>query len=273
MSLSGETSTLETGVPLHAEAPERRQIQPNRWRRSVGALLLSAGVLAACGGGDTAQVRSATAETTSPSPSESGDRKVDALPVPTTTRPNARENYGNIRIAEPMAGDQFISVTRGNGEIIQVPKLRTLNDVQAFGESALGLYSCYMSTGNQECLESLTPSARLQSYLSTQRQQYFLDPLARGRANPGDFQMTVYDESAQAAQFTFISGADSRIALSGGPVYIQMSDDPTWQGIESTANWSGYVIDEFDIRYYQDSDGSAAIQGIEIELRERPRTG
>lgn len=192
----------------------------------------------------------------------------------TTTVPETIDQEGAARvvIADSLKpGEDFITATRANGEEIRVPKLRDTDDLNAFGESALALMACYLSTGSQECLDEFTTSDAVKEYMATYRQDVVVEPYAEytGMRSHGNFQMVIYDEPSAPAEFTRSNTESGFIVSSGGPIYFQVSDADEWQGLNSSSDWYGQVTERLEFRTAVQSDGSTDIIGMRFHLNLR----
>ncbi|MBA3758543.1 hypothetical protein H0X10_02835 [Candidatus Saccharibacteria bacterium] len=189
----------------------------------------------------------------------------------TEVAPPIEGSGATVRVADALIpSEEFITATRANGQEIRVPKLRDTSDLNAFGESALALMACYLSTGSQECLDEFTTSDAVKEVMADYRQNVVVEPYAEytDMASHGNFQMVIYDEASTPAEFTR-SDEFGYIVSSGGPVYFQISDADDWQGLVSSSDWYGQVTDQLEFRTEEQPDGTTDIIGMRFHLNLR----
>lgn len=161
----------------------------------------------------------------------------------------ANLTYGLVQVAELKPGEPFITVARANGDEIRVPRLRNTSDLDEFGSSAVGLLACYFTTGSQECLDEFSTNDEVQASLGRVRQDVYLNPVANA-ASPveEDFQIVIFDRASNPTQFIRSAVEPGQIVQAGGPVYVQLSDDPNWQGLNMFSEWYGLQFSQLEFR-------------------------
>lgn len=167
----------------------------------------------------------------------------------TTQEIGANPAYGVVQVAELKPGEPFITATRANGDEIRVPRLRDTSDLDVFGSSAVGLLACYLTTGSQECLDEFSSSQAVHEGLGRVRQGIYFDPVANvGSPVEGNFQMVLFDRANAPARFIRSTVEPGQVVLTGGPVYVQLSDDPNWQGLNMFSDWHGLHFSRLEFR-------------------------
>lgn len=202
-------------------------------------------------------------------------------PTTTEARPEQGHNpaYGIVDIAHAVdSDDDYIDVTRPNGDVIHVPVGGSADDINEVGVDALARYAAIMSTRdtNQELLNAFSASTDDHQSILEHRDEVFIKPfediLLGGREH--DFQTVVYDVPGLPARFTEVSAG--RIALdtqNGGPVYVAVTTDPEWQGLSSPTSdvsvggaWATYPLERFEISYRLDDNGEVVVTDYTMDL-------
>ena len=247
--LVAAASPLESDPSSQAsfDSGDRVPQPSHRRRRLVAGIVGVVGL--AVGGGVFAMTQSGDNKST-PTPVEaSGDEKPRTTPTTeaaTTTlaiaeQPAHRLKTGNIYLAHLLPGEPFITATTSRGEVIKVPQLRVKGTPSQLAESALSLMSCYLSTGEQACLDKLTQNQNIQNGLKEWRQREFVKENTFTQA-------VFYDKEAFPTEFTRTTeGSLSVVKLSGGDLlYEAHQGDLDWQSdaaLESNTSIQWLVSD------------------------------
>lgn len=235
------------------------------WLKVTGGVLLGAGLSAGAmtvvgGSGDK---KALVAEGDGGEPLGGPSETTITVPGPTTTEASSTpssaievessSSFGNVDVAgsiEP--GEPTFTVTRANGERVTLPKLRSTDDLNEFGESAAALMACIFSPGIQgeelqKCLDELSTNTAVQELVLRIRQDAFVTPyVGRGFQTENDFHVFIYDKKDSPAIFERGEDPDS-IILKGGPVFLQFSDSIKWQTTDtSTGDWPTLVFSQLE---------------------------
>lgn len=276
---------LISPLPEHpGDLPEANRLAQQseveaRTSRNKLALFIGGGLftLAAVGAGFLMGQGKDTVEATDITPSTQPfieDDEVELAPQETTDttapveieEPLGNMEFGNLVLADAYKpGEEFVAATRPNGEVLQIPKLRSLDDPQAFGESALALMACYLSTGNEDCLIEFSENPDIQANLTAMREGsllHVIEPL-EGYPTLDNFQLVFYDTPEDPATFRYNPNTNF-FTLDSGSIRMQLSDDEKWQGIESTDAWYGRAVTGINMRVEEDPGQRPLITSLDI---------
>lgn len=165
----------------------------------------------------------------------------------TTSTTEAPKSAGNFSIADAVKpNERYMQISRANKDVIRIPYLRNTDNLDSFGESALAILACYITTGDEQCKTAFTESPLAQEGLESLRQVIFIDPVAglnlESRPN---FQIVIYDDPEKPVHFVR-NVENPNIIEADGPINFQFSDDEKWQDTSSvlTQGWANVRFDK-----------------------------
>lgn len=218
---------------------------------------------------EAAQEPVAAPATEAPQPSTSLPMDVATETIPGLPDVSPNPAYANVDIAHTAnEGGNLITTTRPNGETIYVPELRSLSDHTEFGESAVALMMAYMTTGDQKVLDTFSTDPETQAMLADMRQTLFIenfDAVATIPTAP-NFQMVAHDTPEAPAQFGW-SPMSGFVTLYEGDLFMRLSDDAQWQGLNSTSPWKAQYYFETLAFKVEESGGEIRIVGLNVSLK------
>lgn len=211
-------------------------------------------------------VVAATTEAPQPTTTLPMDIATETIPGLPDVAPNPA--FANVDIAHTAnEGGSLITTTRPNGETIYVPELRNLADNNAFGESAVALMMAYITTGDQNVLDTFSTDAETQRVLIDLRQNLFVQPneaISLLETAP-NFQMVAHDTPEAPAQFGY-SPLNGYVTLYEGDLFMKFSDDPVWQGLNSSESWNdNYYFETLSFKV-EEGDNGPVIVGMNVSL-------
>lgn len=170
-------------------------------------------------------------------------------PTPETTN---RFETGNIYLGNILPGEETFTTTTERGEEIQLPYLRIDGSPNEFAESALALLSCYLTTGDDVCLDELTRNSIIREGIMQWREtDYIADD---------HVQAVFYDRPNRPAEFSREVDADGYtvLRLTDGDLYYEAHyGDDDWQSDKATgeSDYSQQIASELALYFEQTSDG------------------
>lgn len=138
---------------------------------------------------------------------------------------------GNIDPRRLELGSDPITATRPNGQVIHVPRL-DMSTPESTANTALALVSCYMTTGEAQCLDAFSLHDEVQKGLSIRRRNDIV-PMLSHPINK-HLQVIVFDAPEDPAVFekTTLSGGIQAIQLKSGTLYYGVLVNEVWQAGE-----------------------------------------
>lgn len=255
-----DPSPIEESEPVSNIAGQSYESNPRgrRWLVPViGAGLAAAAFLGFKAGEDSGSPQSKVPTATAP-----GE-------TPKTSTPEISASaVGNIDILHLKDGEDYISVTRETGEIIKVPYLRASDTPTELAESAFALISCYLSTGNQECLDALSPHSVIQDYMRQWRNSDFV-------RSEETVQAVFYDERNFPVEFEYGADEDGNKTIHMKPggeliygVHGGELGKSKWQSSEvrDPDNALQYLVKNFDMKFRLVGDRGIQLVALDWEL-------
>lgn len=198
------------------------------------------------------------------------------MPATNSEESPVDRDFGNVGLDEIDSGDDYIVATRMNGEEIHIPKLDMSGlengETTRFANTALSLFACYMTTGDQACLDAFSPVPEIQSMLTSARQQGYGDIISD--ASNENWQLAIFDTPENPVKFTSEEdGAGYAVSIdpNSGPLYARMYGgfygSTEWQNPETRLNGSeaSNVIDLFSVRV-EERNGTPVITRIDFNI-------
>lgn len=261
----GEEQVATAPAPVTAEAPEASVAVP-----SDPVVVTTVPVAPEAPVTTEAAVEPTTAPATeAPQPSTTLPLDIATETIPGLPDVSPNPAYANVDIAHTAnEGGSLITTTRPNGETLYVPELRNLVDVNAFGESAVALMMTYMTTGDQNVLDTFSTDPETQAMLIDMRQSLYIenwDSVATIPTAP-NFQMVAHDTPEAPAEFHY-SPLNGYVTLNGGDLFMKLSDDPVWQGLNSSSPWKAQYYFETLSFMVEESADSVEIVGLNVSLK------
>jgi hypothetical protein len=156
--------------------------------------------------------------------------------------------HGSIETAKILPGEKTLTVERPNAPSIEVPALlRSPDDgVPSAVSAASDLMACYITTGDERCLNAFSTFEQPISTLNNIRDQ-IMQPYLDLKIPYAQF--VIRDAPETAAQFTINTTADGsvKVTLVGGKMGASVNDSHDWQGQKPTANWGRPVDYDFTV--------------------------
>lgn len=164
--------------------------------------------------------------------------------------------------ARILPGEQTISATRPNGEVINVPTLRETDDPSLLFESITGLMACYLTTGNQQCLDELTTIPGIRSDMEEQRQHLTKEYLGHGIK---DLQVAFHTDKQPDKPLVSknpITNVYQFEPQAGSAVYVDLTSDEIWQGSDKRdfPNLPKYELKQFNFEIGKNTHGKPEVK-------------
>lgn len=236
------------------------------WRKivAIGALGVGAiaGIVTMTKGGED-ETKPIAADTTAPAPSTTTElAEVTSLPERSSENPSLSDDIFNT--GEIFPGEATITATRPNGEKIQVPFLRTnpKQDPEAFAASALGLMSCYITTGDDTCLRAFSTDSYVQDGLSEIRDKDVVPAIERHFRNK-DIQTVFYGAPEDPPVFKYRIDQDSgreMVYLDTGTLYywnMIVAGEGSWQSPKTRSDPSELSVSRLE--FFLDPAGDISL--------------
>jgi hypothetical protein len=181
------------------------------------------------------------------------------------------KEHGLFDITTILPGESTISVEKNGNSFLVPAQLRDpAKDPRAFAESAVALWACYLTTGNDSCLNAFTDSDEIKSLLKEQRESDYVTY----QSHPGN--ETAYAGFIDKTDSPAVWQADNsyvpnKVSLSGGTLMYERIDyDPYWQyrAQRQTKLDLQTTILEFGIYYPMGTNNSPRITSIHWETKD-----
>ncbi len=190
--------------------------------------------------------------------------------VPTITDVEDDITTGNLHINRILPDEPTITAQRPNGETIAVPYLRVVTDdpksLVLFEESIFALMSCYITTGNEECLTAFSTDEKVQQQLKEIRETSFL-PILEGTSDE-NLQLAIYDDPNNPMRFSLGHDIDgnNRAIIAEGRTYFNITSDAQWQSPKTHELNSSYLIQDLIIGTSDPAKSPVTITSLELTL-------
>lgn len=259
--------------PSTQDAAETEDLVTNKSTRNKLAVLIGGGAftLAAIGIGysfgkdspeDTPTERVIVSdETAEDQPTSTTFESNDA--DPSNTVPEFDSSIeGSIDISRVIDGDETIKM-EWNNQTIEIPRLRDTDDTKLFLESFFALEACFISTGNEECLNELSTDKAFHEDLIAIRNVHLgksSNAHLDDNGAPDSWQIAIYDNPENPAVFSDSTDefGNRQITLTSGTLYQNYWHSPEWQGEDTKqmvdALSYNFVTNEFRITVSKNPD-------------------
>ena len=245
-------------LPLE-RLPRKRKAAKKLSALAATAALSLTSVIAGCSS-DTSQ-------------NESTEPTMATIPAPTTTEKVevgtfTESHYGDdgrtVRIDRILPTDEVITATRPNGDTIQVPRIRGLENTHEFSEGVLALFTCYMTTGDEACMSELSENVFLKTGIQEYTELLIDEYLQYGMNSTHG----VFHDSPEAP-VKFVDDGNGKITIEEGTLMLSISSIPDWQVTEQHANGFTdlpvYEVQNFWIEYNEDQE-SGEVEVIDVHF-------
>ena len=242
--------------------------KPRKWLKPVAAAVAAAAIGggAYLAGSSSGEGRANQAISTDEPAEEATEKSSAVTPSNDSSSETPAESpeptaSGSLDITRILEGEETISM-EWNGQIIEIPRLRDTDDTKLFLESFFALESCYISTGNEVCLNELSDSNAFHEDLITIRNHHLgrsSNVHLENNGAPDSWQIAIYDNPEDPAIFTDTTDelGMRHIELVSGTLYQNYWHSPEWQGEDTKqfidAMTYNFVTTDFRITVKKDS--------------------
>ncbi len=163
--------------------------------------------------------------------------------------------------------DLTVKMQKGESNY-DIPTVRDPNvNANAGAESIMALWACYLTTGDDGCLTTLTDSTDVKNFLKEQRDT---DYAPRTNQYP-DIQASFIDRSEDPAEFKFYSdGEGGTLELNNGTLmYGAVEYDPEWQTLAPNLKRLERIVDKlvFQVKSTIDENGRSTFKVTTLNLK------
>lgn len=196
-----------------------------------------------------------------------------------TTAPetsNEQFSDGVFNVMKMVPGDNTVTATRLNGDIITIPTLRDNpeENPNGYAASALALISCYLSTADENCLDEISPSQEVRDVVEGFRIDV-ASPLFTIPENR-DGQEIIRGNEETPAQFTYHYDDDlglGVVELTGGRLHLTsylnaLPEDNEWYAPAALSAIP--LMDIESITFYFDPDNPDQLEGLRYNAIPNP---